>query len=157
MDNARARQVFQELRAEESGVSPAVLDEVWAALETVDVSEILGSWRGAAFATGHRVAGMLTSSPWYGKRFISALDAQPMVCRGEDGELYSNIEMGNGEASLWNIEFRGEVTATIVYDGRPIFDHFKRVDENTLMGIMNGKAKFALDDGQHCYFLLERD
>lgn len=45
----------------------------------------------------------------------------------------------------------------MVYDGKPIFDHFKRVDENTLMGIMNGKPEAVLDNGRHLYFLLERD
>ena len=35
----------------------------------------------------------------------------------------------NGEASLWLEEFRGEVTATMVYDGAPIHDHFKVIDE----------------------------
>jgi Domain of unknown function (DUF4334) len=47
----------------------------------------------------------------------------------------------NGEASLWLEEFRGEVTATMVYDGAPIHDHFKVVDDRTLMGIMNGKGE----------------
>ena len=42
----------------------------------------------------------------------------------------------------------------MVYDGQPILDHFKRVDDDTLMGIMNGKGILA--DGQHYYFLLER-
>jgi hypothetical protein len=59
-----------------------------------------------------------------------------------------------GEASLWMIEFRGEVTATMVYDGRPVFDHFKMVDDRTLMGIMNGKA--VTYRGKHFYFSLER-
>ncbi|WP_328600414.1 DUF4334 domain-containing protein, partial [Rhodococcus sp. (in: high G+C Gram-positive bacteria)] len=33
---------------------------------------------------------------------------------------------------------------------------FKKVDDSTLMGIMNGKSALVLDDGQHYYFLLER-
>jgi len=59
-----------------------------------------------------------------------------------------------------NIEFRGESTATMVYDGQPIFDHFKRVDENTLMGIMNGKSLpggVTFPDGEPLFtFVLER-
>ncbi|MBN9636117.1 MAG: DUF4334 domain-containing protein, partial [Actinobacteria bacterium] len=34
-------------------------------------------------------------------------------------------------------------------------DHFKRVDNNTLMGIMNGKRQRT--DDQLFYFILERD
>ena len=51
-----------------------------------------------------------------------------------------------GEASLWMEEFRGEVTASMVYDGAPVHDHFKKVDDNTVLGIMNGKG--ALDGGR---------
>jgi len=59
------------------------------------------------------------------------------------------------------IEFRGETTATMVYDGQPVFDHFKRVDENTLMGIMNGKTLpgtiLAFPEGEPLFtFVLER-
>ncbi len=51
-------------------------------------------------------------------------------------------------------EFRGELIATMVYDGQPLHDHFKKVDDNTVMGIMNGKH--ALKSGQYGYFYLER-
>jgi hypothetical protein len=62
--------------------------------------------------------------------------------------------LSRGGASLWDVEFRGEVTATMAYDGQPVFDHFKKFDENTLMGIMNGKRQRA--SGNLVYFLLER-
>ncbi|GAB3289409.1 hypothetical protein GCM10027563_26110 [Parasphingorhabdus pacifica] len=56
------------------------------------------------------------------------------------------------------VEFRGEVTATMVYDGQPIFDHLKKVDDNTLLGVMNGKesAMPLYGEGKPYYFLLER-
>ncbi|MDT5368045.1 MAG: hypothetical protein QOC62_2476 [Mycobacterium sp.] len=57
-------------------------------------------------------------------------------------------------ASLWMEEFRGEVTATMVYDGQAVHDHFKKIDDDTVMGIMNGKA--GLDNGRCGYFYLER-
>ena len=59
-----------------------------------------------------------------------------------------------GEASLWLEEFRGEVTATMVYDGQPVHDHLKRIDGDAMMGIMNGKA--GIDNGKYGYFYLER-
>jgi hypothetical protein len=150
-DTAKAR--FDQLRSEDNA-SPADLDDLWATLDTVDASEILGRWKGDEFRTGHPMNGMLAKANWFGKTFNSLSDVQPNMCYGENGELYSNLEIGNGEASLWNVEFRGEVTATMVYDGRPIFDHFKRVDDNTLMGVMNAKDINAI--GGYFYFLLER-
>ncbi|MFD9633753.1 DUF4334 domain-containing protein [Streptomyces violascens] len=152
IDEARAR--FTALRASNGKVDPGELDAIWAALETVRPGEILGSWQGSEFDTGHPMNGQLGAVKWYGKTFNSLLDAKPLVCRDEEGELYSNVELGKGEASLWDVEFRGETTATMVYDGQPIFDHFKKVDAGTLMGIMNGKN--VLDDGRHFYFVLDR-
>jgi hypothetical protein len=146
-----------ELLARTSGVSAAELDELWSQLDPVRAEDILGSWTGAAFQTGHGLCRALPASKWHGKNFISVTEAQPLICRADDGSLFSNVEMGSGEASLWNIEFRGEVTATMVYDGKAVFDHFKQIDDGRLMGIMNGKPELVLSRGEHFYFVLERD
>lgn len=145
---------WQELRAASGLLDPDVLDALWADLEVVDAAEILGSWRGFAFPTGHPIEKVLARSRWHGKRFDALDDAKPLICRAEDGSLYSDTASGKGEASLWQVAFRGEVTATMVYDGMPVFDHVKRVDDNTLMGIMNGKPNVV---PAHFYFGLERD
>ncbi|WP_405201822.1 DUF4334 domain-containing protein [[Kitasatospora] papulosa] len=154
MDTDEARARFAVLRAGRSAVPAGELDAVWAALPTVRVEEILGAWRGDEFDTGHPLNGRLRKSGWYGKTFLSADDAKPLVMRGEDGGLYSDTRLGKGEASLWMVEFRGESTATMVYDGQPVLDHFKAVDDHTLMGIMNGKGVGA--DGPFFYFVLDR-
>ncbi len=154
MDASRARSRFSELRRQDGRVSAAELDEIWAALDTVRPEEILGEWRGSGFDTGHPLHGQLDQVRWYGKNFVTVRDVKPLICRDDSGELYSNTALGKGEASLWTVEFRGESTATMVYDGQPVLDHFKRVDETTLMGIMNGKKIPA--DGPFFYFLLER-
>ncbi|MFD0163221.1 DUF4334 domain-containing protein [Streptomyces decoyicus] len=155
MDVEQARARLAAIRAAGSKVSTDELDQLWAALETVRPEEILGSWKGSAFVTGHRVEGMLDQANWHGKHFRSPSDVQPLICRDAEGELFSHVELGKGEASLWMVEFRGETTATMVYDGQPIFDHFKSIDADTLLGVMNGKG--VLDEGRHFYFVLERD
>ncbi|MBF6536356.1 DUF4334 domain-containing protein [Nocardia farcinica] len=148
---------WRQLREQHEGVSPRDLDRLWAQLPTARAEDILGNWRGDAFPTGHPLCRALPASRWYGKHFLALDDAKPLICRAEDGSLFSDVELGQGEATLWNIEFRGEVTATMVYDGRAVFDHFKWLDENTLMGIMNGRPELVLSRGEHFYFLLERD
>lgn len=40
-------------------------------------------------------------------------------------------------ARLRMMEYRGVVTATMSYDALPINDHFRRVDEDTVIGIMD--------------------
>ncbi|MAU84161.1 DUF4334 domain-containing protein [Gordonia sp. Z-3] len=155
LSRAEAQKRFAALVAATGVVDDAELDAVWAALETMRPEEMFGAWKGGEFTTGHPVNGMLEKAGWYGKTFVSRSDVQPLVCRGEDGKLFSDKKLGKGEASLWAIEFRGEVTASMVYDGQPVIDHFKRVDANTVMGIMNGKG--GVVDGRHLYFYLERD
>ncbi|WP_062650166.1 DUF4334 domain-containing protein [Streptomyces maremycinicus] len=154
MDVFEARARFQELRKQDGPVSSAELDTIWAALATARPEDILGAWKGGEFRTGHPLEGMLAEARWYGKTFVSLDDAKPLMCRDAAGELYSNRELGQGEASLWTVEFRGEPTATMVYDGRPVLDHFKWVDDTTLMGVMNGKGIPA--EGPFYYFFLER-
>lgn len=156
MSTSPARTRADELLAQPSGVTPDELDELWSQLATVRAQDILGSWSGAAFQTGHGLCRALPASKWHGKNFVSLTEAQPLICRADDGTLFSDVEMGSGEASLWNIEFRGEVTATMVYDGKAVFDHFKQIDDDMLMGIMNGKPELVLSRGQHFYFVLER-
>lgn len=151
------KQRFDDLRAAEAA-RPDDLDALWADLATVTVEEVLGAWRGGDFNTGHLASQVLQQVRWHGKRFDSPLAAVPMLCRDEQGELYSNLKAGGGgEASLWPVGFRGEVTATMVYDKMPVFDHFKKVDDDTLMGIMNGKLEAAFGVADLYYFWLERE
>ncbi|KAA6224029.1 DUF4334 domain-containing protein [Streptomyces albofaciens JCM 4342] len=155
MNAEQACDRIASIRRDGSSVTdPAELDEVWAALDTVRPEDILGAWKGTRIKSGHRVEEMLGRIRWYGKTFHSTGRAEPLICRDEHGALYSNAELAKGEASLWMVEFRGEATATMVYDGQPVLDHFKRVDGDTLLGVMNGKN--VLDNGHHFYFILER-
>lgn len=141
-----------------SAVDPAELDALWADLAPVPAEQLLGSWRGGDFDTGHPASALLGKIRWHGKRFDAALDAHPLVCRDPDGALYSNTAAaGGGSASLWDIRFRGEVTATMAYDAMAVFDHFKAVDDHTVMGIMNGKLEPVFGTADPYYFWLERE
>jgi Domain of unknown function (DUF4334)/GXWXG protein len=149
-----ARKKFAEFKERVGQIPDAELDDFWATLQPAAIDFLIGEWAGGEFDTGHSMNGGLVKARWFGKSFHSATDVKPLVCLDEDGNKFSNVKMGKGEASLWMEEFRGEVTATMVYDGQPIHDHFKVVDDNAVMGIMNGKN--VLDDGRYFYFYLER-
>lgn len=45
--------------------------------------------------------------------------------------------------------YRGVLSATMIYDDRPVFDHFRYVNDQVLAGVMEGKA---VED----YFYLKR-
>lgn len=151
------RERFDALRTSDSPTADE-LDALWQDLRTLRPEEMLGAWRGGDFATGHPAGALLDTISWHGKRFDSLLEGHPLVCRGEDGALYSNTKYaGGGHSSLWEVGFRGETTATMVYDAMAVFDHFKKVDDDTVMGIMNGKLEAAFGTADHYYFWLERD
>jgi hypothetical protein len=56
-----------------------------------------------------------------------------------------------GAASLRRVEYRGVVTATMAYDRHPVFDHFRQVDEDTVLGVMDRKG-----DAMPLFFYLRR-
>jgi hypothetical protein len=153
MTSSSARERFDQFRRCTPPIPYTELEEFWSTLETVSIDFMIGDWRGGDLATGHRGEGFLDDR-WFGTTFVSASDVQPVVCIDTDGNKYSDTELMNGEASLWMEEFRGEVTATMVYDGLPIHDHFKKVDDTAVIAITNGKG--ALDNGRYFYFYLER-
>jgi Domain of unknown function (DUF4334)/GXWXG protein len=154
MTDTLARKVFTELKERSGQIPDAELDEFWVTLEPATIDFMIGDWKGGAFDNGHPMVRGLVRARWFGKTFTSPADVQPLVCLDEDGNKFSNVKLGKGEASLWMEEFRGEVTATMVYDGQPIHDHFKKIDDTAVMGIVNGKAGLA--DGRYGYFYLER-
>lgn len=147
--------MFQRLKDADDVTDPQVLDEIFAALPPTSVEFMIGPWRGGELASGHPLDGQLTKAGWHGKTFTTAADVQPLVCRDANGDLFSNKELGHGEASLWMVQYRGVSTASMVYDGQPVIDHFKKVDDATVMGVMNGKA--ALKSGRLFYFYLVRE
>ncbi len=153
-----ARGTFDGFVSREGQIPDAELDAFWALLRPAGIDFMLGEWKGGEFHTGHKANGFMNRLNWFGKTFRSAAEAQPLVCLDADGNKFSNTEAMNGEASLWLEEFRGEVTATMVYDGRPVHDHFKVVDDNTVVGIMNGKGAVDLGSGaaRYLYFYLQR-
>lgn len=148
------RKVFTEFKERGDQITDAELDDFWATLDPANIDGMIGEWKGGEFLTGHKMNGQLEKAGWFGKTFMSAGDVQPLVCVDADGKKFSNKAMGKGEASLWLEDFRGEVTATMVYDGQPVHDHFKKIDDDAVMGIMNGKG--VLDNGRYYYFYLER-
>lgn len=150
---------FKLLKAEKT-LTDEILLSFYDTLPSVSIDQALGRWKGGDFQTGHWGNAALAKMKWYGKWYRGRLDAVPLVCYDEQNKLTSNQAM-KGEASLWPIEFRGKVSTTMVYDGVPIFDHLRKIDDNTLFGIMDGKPfdgpfPDIVDKGKYYFFYLER-
>jgi len=149
---------FESLRQDQALVDEISLETVFDALEPVACEDILSRWRGGGFDTGHWLLPALGEMKWFGKWFVAPADVKPLICWAQGGNLVSSQAM-NGEASLATIDFRGKVSAAIVYDGVPLIAHLRRVDDDTLLGMVTGKAingTELVQEGKHQYFFLER-
>ncbi|MGI8416946.1 MAG: DUF4334 domain-containing protein [Nakamurella sp.] len=140
-----------ELRTRTGVIDQAELATAWSRLDTIRPEQLLGSWHGGLFDTGHPFNRRTEESHWHGKRFTTLDDARPDVCIDSDGQLYTS---GSG-GSLWMIEFRHQVTAALIYDDQPVLDHFKCVDETTVLGVMNRTIDRETDTW--LYFWLDRE
>ncbi len=133
----------------EQTLSIEELNALYDTLPATSCNSMLGQWRGKCLNTGHPGEAKLAAIGWAGKEFRSTNDVMPIMSEGEDGALTVNPIMGT--ASLRMVEYRGAVTATMVYDQHPIFDHFKCVDDTMVLGVMDAKSEEL-----PLYFLLER-
>ena len=136
-------------------------------LEPVDLNFMQGRWRGAGIPTQHPMDGLLEAYGWYGKAFESTESVHPllfgsqgqhcmepfplMASMGLMGERVAHsrimqvcfklfapmLRTKQPRARLRLTEVRGKLTATMIYDGLPINDVFVKVDEDTVMGLMD--------------------
>lgn len=130
-------------------------DELIAFFDTlpeISIENIYGKWKGGLF-DGPWDVKFSKKINWFGKWFQDQFNTDSVICYNDKGELFSNKEVMRGGASLWNIDFRGKTSATLVYDHVPLFGHFRQVDENIVMGVMSGKPF----EGAPSYLLEERN
>lgn len=61
------------------------------------------------------------------------------------------LKTKDSQARLRMVEHRGKVSATMIYDHLPINDHFRQIDDDTVLGLMDFKGL-----GPY-FFVLQRD
>ncbi|WP_323122920.1 DUF4334 domain-containing protein [Burkholderia alba] len=147
--NAQLEQMLARGRSER--IAPQDLAEWFAGLAPADCDFMQGGWTGGVFNTGHPGETLLTQLCWCGKDFNSTEDVAPIICRDDQGRRVVNDAMG--AARLRMILAPGETlpTAAMVYDKHAIIDHFKRLDDHTVLGVMDSKG-----DAFPLYFYLQR-
>ncbi|MGB3698876.1 MAG: GXWXG domain-containing protein [Gordonia sp. (in: high G+C Gram-positive bacteria)] len=168
-----------ELRA---GLPRAAAEAQFDALPAVGVDEIVGRWRGSEVPTGHPMDGLLEVSGWYGKQFddpdhvhpllfgrpgdFYAVNPKliPMTLLDSVGPrlpkhrlpgssfAFRALRTRRHRARLRAVEYRGTVSAAMVYDDLPIIDNFRRLNADALLGAMDLR-----DSPAPYFFLLERD
>lgn len=125
---------------------PSTLMPLFEKLEPASIDFMIGQWHGGKFDGG------ATPDPinWYGKRFVSRDYVEPMLCRQEDGTVYAWDKWG--VAQMRNVEFGDKVQACLIYDEKPMFDYFRKISEDVVLGLGDIKGQPT-----EFFFWLKRD
>lgn len=148
--DSRLMDAFRKLRDAEAAPDEEALYAFYDALPTMAAGDMLGEWRGGILSRGHPVERQLAVMRWAGKRFAGPDEVYPIISLDGEGKRVVNDALG--AATLREVAFRGVVTATMIYDSAPVFDHFRRVGNDLVVGAMDRKG----DDGPMLFFYLER-
>lgn len=151
-------------------------------LEVVSIEFMIGTWRGTSFDTGHHWDGLLEKYHWHGKQFVDANNVHPLIFKNVFGRLvavnpvfvplpllrfkiFHSFFFGKvfqisififathkSSARLRMIEYKGKISAAMIYDRQPIIDYFRKIDDNKVLGMMDYKEM-----PQPYFFILERE
>lgn len=177
-DKYQMKAIQDILRDRRTSVTEAL--EVFDSLEVTTIEFMFGRWKGYEIETGHPLDGLLVPSGWYGKLFKNPEEVHPLLfyARNKTG-LYSvnprfipmHVKFPKSEsvgtlmklarpflqtrkstARLRMIKYRQRFCATMCYDEKAILDHFAKIDEHRVLGVMDLKGV-----PQPYIFVLERD
>lgn len=137
-------------------------------LPGVEIEELTGTWRGSELPTGHPLDGLLERLGWQGKRFESKERVHPLIfhpgialnpnrlpmsvalrwprlagsipARAGFALVRWALRARGPSASLARIEFRDCISTAMIYDRQPIIDHFRRIDDSRLLGLMQVRS-----------------
>jgi hypothetical protein len=149
---SRADQTFTNVLGGAAAPEAEVLLDLFSQLDPVSVDSMIGLWRVVAFGRTPRDAVNVQPAPGplpqregigmkklYGKRFVTRDDAEPIVCMAEDGSLVASVDFG--VARLRELSFRGVSSAGMVYDQQPWIDYFRKLNDDTLVALIDMKGK----------------
>lgn len=141
---------FEVFKNSKQKVDFKSLEAFFDTLPEITNNEILGEWKGGYITSGSIIDLSLKSYGfygWIGKHFTTENKVKALM--HQLFGLKFNIPI-IGNARIREVRFRDKVSTGMIYNHLPIIDHFRRVDENTLMGAMDLKGKIVL------YFYLYR-
>lgn len=173
-------QMLHDLKDKKTMTTEETL-ELCDALPIVEIETMIGRWRGTEISTHHPMNGLLETFGWYGKEFIDREHVHPLLFSANHGKLFAldpqrlpfnlgpyiprikqarqallavrfALQTRKAKARVRMIEYRGKVSASIIYDNLPIYDTFRLIDQNTLLGVMDLKGM-----EQPFFFKLHRD
>lgn len=130
-------QRWLEMIASGKAYSAETLLPLFEQLEPVDTEFMLGTWKGGKFDGGTEPDPI----NWYGKRFNSTTDVEPLLVTDAEGKVQTFTKLGG--AQMREITYNGVTSAALIYDTQPIMDYFRKVNDNVVIGLGDIKGKPA--------------
>ena len=151
-------------RLDARGTSIEHLTRVWKALPAVRPPEMLGFWRGTGVTSGSVFSTLLRETNWYGKVFpnvdalvfssphsLLALVNYATIVPWRLPERRAFRRHPLGAARLVESNRFGSTTAAMAYRYLPVIDHFRRLNDTSVMGLMQIDRR----DIPELFFVLE--
>ncbi|SDS87815.1 GXWXG protein [Halopseudomonas litoralis] len=132
---ADTEQQWLEMIASGEAYSADTLVPLFKQLEPVDTDFMVGTWKGGKFDGGAEPDPI----NWYGKRFTSTTDVEPLLVNDAEGEVITHDRLG--AAQMRQVVFDGKVSAALIYDSQPIMDYLRKVNEDVVIGLGDIKGK----------------
>ena len=136
---------FEKIILRTGKLSSDELDQFYSELQSVTIDEMIGLWKLGYFFTyrkGNRLEKMIRYFPikLYGKRFKSKNKVQAWIFS------FFGIKFGFPftTAILETVPYRNKESTSMIYNYLPMIDHFRKVDNSTVMGIMEVKGNLSL-------------
>lgn len=128
-------QQWLDMIASGEAYSADALMPLYKQLEPVDTDFMLGTWKGGKFDGGNEPDPI----NWYGKRFTSLTDVEPLLVTDAEGNVVTYDRLG--AAQMRSVEFDGTTSAALIYDSQPIMDYFRKVNDDVVIGLGDIKGK----------------
>lgn len=150
MDTKNADHQFEKFKLAKGPVLFEELASLYNTLEPITTADIIGEWKGGFIKSGRILDWTLKSYwilKWVGKNFVTENNVKALLYRFLGIKFNFPII---GKARVRQIAFMGKVSTAMIYNHLPIIDHFRKINDSTLMGAMDYKGKVVL------YFYLYR-
>lgn len=152
-----------------TGTTIAQALAIFEQLEPIDLHRVIGQWCSIPLPTGHPIDELAEPFGWYGKLFFDPEHVYPLLFRHQERLISIDprwlplswigrrklpakqvlvamakrtqfiVASAESHARLRMLHHRGKLSASIIYDHRPIIVTLRQVTETTLMGLMEIK------------------